>query len=178
MPFDGANLALSAQDLLEAAASASGLRPIDPQLLHRHKAEQLRRHPAGWAYMHSGSIQLAQAIALLTGMIGVMTLFSAQEYPWGLGLGLATLAVAVLPILVPVRGPAKWVERWDAELREAHPAVREAALLLKDELPEVRFQVGELYQERIRLDPYLIAEYRGATIVLGIWDRDNLIAGA
>jgi hypothetical protein len=178
MPFDGTNLALSARDLLQAAASASGLRPIDRDALGRHKADQILRHPAAWAYKHNARLQLGQAIVMLAGMIVVMALFSAQQYPWGLSIGLMTLGVAALPILLPVRGPAEWTERDAGDLRAVHPAVRGVALRLKQELPEVRFYLGELFQDRIRLDPYLLAEYRGAKIVLGIWDGDEVIASA
>jgi hypothetical protein len=38
--------------------------------------------------------------------------------------------------------------------------------------------LGELIQDRITLDPYLVAEYGEDRAVLGIWDGDTLIAPA
>jgi hypothetical protein len=175
MPFDGANLALSAQDLLEAAMSASGLTLVNPGLLGKHKAEQIRQHPPGWVYRHSRSVQLVQAVALLAGAISFFLLCSADQYGWGAAAGLLTFGLAVAPLLVPVRGPAQWQERVDPDLSAVPAVVRDAALRLKDELPEVGFRLGELFQDRVNLDPYLVADYRGARVLLGIWEDERVI---
>lgn len=178
MPLDGANFFFTAQDVLDSAVSAAGLKPIDPQMLEAHKAEQIRRHPAGWAYRHRRAVELAQVAILLTAVVAFFVLFAAHCFAWASAAGMMTVASAVLPMSVPVRGPAWWRESVAFDLREVHPAVRDKALRLKHELPGIGFRTGELYQDRIRLDPYLIAEYRDARIVLGIWDEDTLIACA
>ena len=56
--------------------------------------------------------------------------------------------------------------------------MRDAALRLQRRLPGVGFIEGELFQERVRLDPYLVAEYGDARVVLAIWDEDRVIACA
>lgn len=83
-------------------------------------------------------------------------------------------------MLVPIKGPAQWRERVIFDLREhqAPAAIREAALRLQDRLPEIRLVVGELVQDRVTLDPYLLAEHGDARAVLGIWDGDQVIACA
>jgi hypothetical protein len=178
MPFDGATFVLSEQEVLESAMSASGLEPIDLYRLYRHKAEQIRRNPPGWAYRHQHAVALAQ-VAMLLGSVGLfVVLLSAQEIPWGFVAGLAVFGLGSSVLLVPVKGPAQWRERVVQDLRDVPPAIRESAERLRRRLPRVGFVVGELFQDRIKLDPYLIAEYGHARVVLGIWDGDEVIACA
>jgi hypothetical protein len=95
----------------------------------------------------------------------------------GVSVGIATLAfAAIAQSFAPVRGPALWRERAINELSAIHPVVRDAALRLQAQLPEVKFRLGELIQERTTLDPYLITEYQGELAVLGIWDDAKLVA--
>ena len=178
MPLDGVNFVFSPQDLLEDALLASGLRPIEPRFLDQHKLQQIRRHPASWAYRHRHSIELAQLIVLVAGIVAFFVLFSANRFGWATAAGALAFAAAVLPILVPLKAPARWWERYAPDLDGVPGGIRDAARRLQHQLPDVRFRVGELYQDRIKLDPYLIAEYGGNRIVLGIWDGDEVIACA
>jgi hypothetical protein len=178
MPFDGATLAFSAQDVLESAMSASGLAPVERGVLERHKAEQIRRHPAGWAYRHQQAIALAQVAVLIASVGLFVVMLSAHEVPWGFAGGLAMFGLASSVLFFPVRGPAQWRERGSEDLHEVPPMIRETAELLQHRLPGVGFVVGELFQDRIRLDPYLVAEYGEARVVLGIWDGGEVIACA
>lgn len=158
--------------------SASGLEPVAPGLLERHKAEQVRRNPAGWAFRHQQAIALVQVVVLLASVGLFVVMLSAHEVPWGFAAGLAMFALSSSVLFFPVKGPAQWRERVSADLREVPPPIREAAEMLHSRLPVVGFVVGELFQDRIRLDPYLVAEYGDARVVLGIWDGDEVIACA
>ena len=178
MPLDGANFVTPAQHVLDAAAAAGGISPVPPEVLDRHKQEQLQRHQAGWAYRHHRPIELVLATVMVAGVIAFFVLFSAHLAAAGCVAGLAGVAAAVGPMLMPVRGPSMWRERECLNLADVHPAVREQAERLQRHLPEVGFVVGELFQERVKLDPYLVAELYGARLVLGIWDGDRLIARA
>ncbi len=178
MPFDGANFALSDYDVLDSAAYASGLRPIDPRHLDCHKAEQIRRNPPGWAYRHQQFVALAQVAVLLASVGLFVILLSANEVPWGFVAGLAMFGLGSSALFFPVKGPAHWRERQTRDLRDVPPQIRKTAEGLSNRLPGVGFVVGELYQEQVRLDPYLIAEYGSARIVLGIWDGGKVIACA
>jgi hypothetical protein len=178
MPFDGATFVLSEQDVLESAMSASGLEPVDPCFLYRHKAEQIRLHPPGWAYRHQQAVALAQVAVLLASVGLFVVLLSAHLIPSGVGAGLAMFGLGSSALFLPVKGPARWRERATDDPREAPPAIREAALRLQRRLPEIGFVVGELFQDRIRLDPYLVAKYGNARVVLGIWDGHEVIACA
>jgi hypothetical protein len=178
MPFDGATFRLSAQDVLEEAMSASGLDAIDPYLLYRHKAEQVRKHPPGWAYRHQQAVALAQVGALLASVALFVILLSAHQVPWGFIGGMAMFGLGSSVLFIPGKGPVRWRERPIEDLREVPAPIRNAAEKLQRRAPRVGFVVGELYQERIKLDPYLVAEYRNGRVVLGIWDGDRVIACA
>jgi hypothetical protein len=158
--------------------SASGLGMIDTRRLDEHKIDQLRAHRPGWAYRHRVALTSAQAILLLAGLTVFIGACSAGLYGYGLIASCAPLGLALSLPLIPVRGPAQWRESADPDLQRVHPVIRQRALRLKEQLPEVDFRIGELFQEHIRLDPYLLADYRGAQTVLGIWDGEVLIACA
>jgi hypothetical protein len=178
MPFDGANFVISAQDVLEAALSAGGLEPIDPRFLDRHKAEQIRRYPASRSYRYRRALELAQVAMLVAGVVLFLVPFSAHRFAWESAAGLVAFGLGVLSMLVPIKGPARWRERIADDLRGVPAPIRESALRLQRRLPETRFVVGELFQDRITLDPYLLAEYGDARAALGIWDGNRLIACA
>jgi hypothetical protein len=178
MPFDGANFVLSAHDRLDMAVYRSGLRPIDPRFLDRHKAEQIRRHPASWAYRHQQAVALAQVAVLLASVGTFVVLLSAHQAPWGFVAGLMMFGLGSSALFFPVKGPARWRGRHVEDLDEVPEVIRKRAERLQRRLPGVDFVVGELYQERVRLDPYLLAEYGATRVVLGIWDGDKVIACA
>jgi hypothetical protein len=178
MPFDGANFALSEHDVLETAIYASGLSPVDPRFLERHKAEQIRCNPASWAYRHQQAVALAQVAVLLASVGLFVLLLSAHEVPWGFAAGLAMFTLGSSALFFPVKGPASWRERETDNLHDVPAVIRQSAEQLRHRLPGVGFVVGELYQEQVRLDPYLVAEYGAARAVLGIWDGDQIVACA
>ena len=62
------------------------------------------------------------------------------------------------------------------QLDTVHPKIRQSAACLQEWLPGLSFKLGELVQDRVVLDPYLIAEYRDEWAVLGIWDGQRIIA--
>jgi hypothetical protein len=178
MPFDSLTLVTSARDLLDAAASTSGLKPIAPQVLEAHKAAEIQAHPPGSLYRHRNLVLLGQGMVLLAGIVAFFALSSLDQYGLGFAACCAALVIAFAIMAIPVQAPAVWRERplWD--LSAVHPVIRAAALRLKAELPEAQFRIGELFQDRIRLDPYLVAVHGEARIVLGIWDGERLIASA
>jgi hypothetical protein len=176
MPFDGTKLAPSAEDALALACAVSGLTAIDAHTLEQHKTAQIARHPPGWMYRHGKAVVLGQGALLLIAAGGFCALSSNGQSAWGVAIGLLALCLMLLPMFLPVRGPAQWRERAADGLDGVHPAVRERALRLSRQLDGVSFALGELFQDRVTLDPYLVADYRGARAVLGIWDEETLIA--
>ena len=57
-------------------------------------------------------------------------------------------------------------------------SIRGFAHTVKREFPPARLIIGELRQDTVVLDPYLIAEYGDDRVVLGIWDGEQVIACA
>ena len=178
MPFDGASFSVSEHKRLQSATFASGLKPIDPGFLARHKTEQIRRNPASWAYRHQQAVALAQVAVLLASVSLFVILLSLHQVPWGFVAGVTMFALGSTVLFFPVKGPAQWREREIDDFSAMPPAIRESAERLESRLPSVGFVVGELFQEKIKLDPYLVAEYGNARVILGIWDGDQVIACA
>jgi hypothetical protein len=177
MPFDSANFVLSPEEVLQAALSTSGLKPVEPRVLALHMSAEVRRHPPGLAYRHQRVVELVQVAVLVTGVVLFVGLFSADHVGWGAVAALAAFGSGILPMLVPTKGPARWRERVVEDLHDVPAPIRDPALRLRRQIPEVNFVVGELYQDRIRLDPYLLVEYGDARAIVGIWDGDRVIAG-
>ena len=100
MPFDGASFALSEHKRLQSAMFASGLKPIDPGFLARHKTEQIRRNPASWAYRHQQAVALAQVAVLLASVSLFVILLSLHQVPWGFVAGVTMFALGIVrPVL-------------------------------------------------------------------------------
>jgi hypothetical protein len=178
MPFDGQNAALTIPDSLQAALIESGIEAVKPHVLDAHKAEELRRHPASWFYRRRGALQIARLVLLISILVAVLALGSVEHPLMGFLLALALLGAVVAQSTIPVRGPAVWRERAIDDLDAVHPAVWVSARRLQERLPQVSFRLAELIQDRVTLDPYLIAEYGNEQAVLGIWDGDRLIKPA
>ena len=175
MPFDGRTAALTIPPL-EAALTQSGIEPIDSRVLDAHKAEELRRHPASWFYQHRVAVQIATLVLLIAVLVGVLALALVEHPVVGFAAAVISLGAVIAQSALPVRGPALWRERRIRDLGTIHPLVRDSARRLQQRLPGVSFALGELIQDRITLDPYLIAEYGEDRAVLGIWDGDKLMA--
>ena len=174
MPFD---LSRSPHDLLHAAARTSGLRILDLDLLEQHKVAELRHHPPNWGYHHRGALRIAFGLALIVEFLVLVLVESKAD-----DLALVPIAVMTATVitawLAPIRGPARWRERHDQGLIGVHPRVAGPARRLQAELPDVEFQIGELFQDRVKLDPYLVAQCGGARLLLGIWEGERVIACA
>ena len=175
MPFDGRNATLI-PDTLEAALFETGIEPVRSHALCAHKAEELRYHPASWFYQHRRAVEVIGLVLLAFGSVAALTLVSLDHPVLSLIVALGMLGVVVAPSVVPVRGPALWRERVIYQLTAVHPVIRESAVRLQERLPGIRFKLGELVQDRVVLDPYLIAEYRDQSAILGVWDGHRLIA--
>jgi hypothetical protein len=176
MPFDGVNLA--PQLVLRDAMEASGLQLLDLDLLEEHKAEQIRINSPGWMYRHRIGLQLAHGIAVIAALAAFLVWCGENMPMSALGIGTITMALLLLPQLLPVRGQPRWEERRDSLLLAVPASMRDAAVELRKHLPDVEFRIGELFQDKVTLDPYLVAEYRGARVLIGIWDGDRIVMRA
>jgi hypothetical protein len=177
MPFDGASVLTSNQRTLASpcltAASTRSSRWfwISTRL-------ELARHPASWFYRHRVAVHITVLALMLAGVTGSFAVGLLQQPGIGVALGFTVLTLAMMQSGISVRGPALWTKRAITDVTPVHPVIRESALRLQEKLPGVKFKLGELIQDRVTLDPYLIAEYNGERAILGIWDGEKLIAGS
>ena len=88
-------------------------------------------------------------------------------------VGGALLALMALAMLKTMRGPAHWEERSVPDT--VHPQIADAARRLHAQSPNAKFRIGELFQDRIMLDPYLLAVSGDERLLLGIWNGKTVI---
>ena len=181
MPFD--SLTLRPRDLLptppstslEAAAARAGLKRLDSALLERHKAAELERHPPSWGYRHRAALQPAFGLTVVACSL-CFILLEAHGLPIAAGtLGACLLTMVTLAMLKTLRGPAHWEERSAPDLTTVHPQIADTARRLLAQRPDVEFRLGELFRDRVMLDPYLVAVAGNERLLLGIWNGPAVI---
>jgi hypothetical protein len=181
MPFDSLTLRsldllpLLPPDTLEAAAVRAGLTRLDLALLERHKASELERHASGWAYRHRGALQPAFGLTVIAASRGFVLLEASALTLAAAAVGGALLALMALAMLKTMRGPAHWEERSVPDPDTVHPQIADAARRLLAQSPNAKFRIGELFQDRIMLDPYLLAVSGDERLLLGIWNGKTVI---
>lgn len=172
MPFDATTLSL--HQTLELA----GIRAVPDAVLEAHKAEQLRRHPGSWAGRHlNGVLFLLMGTsffgALLMAVSGLLLhLSDAIILPTGL-LSFTASSIALAPIRV--RGSARWIEAvtWPASAPLAVQDVARRAWRAGS--PHACLIVGELRQDSVLLDPYLLLVRGEECVCLAIWDGEEVL---
>ena len=185
MPFD----ALSAPTrprLLADVLLEQGLAPVSWQTLTEHKrAQQETLRPSFW-HQHQTWLPVG-----LIGSVGCMAasggfanrIMPASMLPSWLALGWMCV-IAMLVVFGVFRGHAgsHWEERWVAGAWLRGLGVPEPiaaiALSLHREAPGSALILGELVQEEVVLDPYLLLEHDGEQVCLGIWDGGRIVACA
>jgi hypothetical protein len=185
MPFD-ALVAPSRPRLLADVLSEQGLAPVSWQTLTDHKRAQLETYrPSVW-HQHQTWLPMG-----LLGSVGCMAasggfahqVMPASVLPSWLTLGWMCV-IALLVVFGVFRGHAgsHWEERWVAGAWLRGLGVPEPiaaiALSLHREAPGSALILGELVQEEVVLDPYLLLARDGELVCLGIWDNGRIIACA
>jgi hypothetical protein len=131
-------------------------------------------------YDHQETARLVTIIVMMAILMSVLVFGKTAWGPIGIGLLFAMFFAACT---AKIKGPSSWRETyfdisWNAQVLPH--TVRAAALRLRAQLPETKFILGTLEQERVVLDPYLKAVYGSQQVVLGIWDGwdgDNIWDG-
>jgi hypothetical protein len=103
--------------------------------------------------------------------------------PSGLTLGwLSVMGLLIVFGVFRVSAGASWEEHWVApEVLAAlgvPSRIASMARALCREAPGAILILGELKQQEVVLDPYLLLERDGECVCLGIWDGDRIIASA
>ena len=185
MPFD----ALVAPTRLKTLAEVlldHGVSPVSPQTLAGHKQAQLEKFRPGFWQQHQTWLPVG-----LLGSVGCMAasggfanrLMPASVIPSWLTLTWMCV-IALLVVFGVFRGHAgsHWEERWVAGAWLRGLGVPEPiaaiALSLHRDAPGSSLLLGELIEEEIVLDPYLLLVQDGEAVCLGIWDGGRIVACA
>jgi len=80
--------------------------------------------------------------------------------------------------MIRLRAGSHWEEREVLTYADVPEPIARVARQLKAEVPRARLILGELKREETVLDPYLLIEYQGECLCLGIWEGENIVASA
>lgn len=186
MPFD-ALVAPPQPKLLSEVLAELGVTPVTQEFLAAHKQAQLERFAPSFWYRHQPILPAA-----LLGSVGCMAAtggFAQRVLPGGSPVpGWLTLAwMCVIGLLIGagvfrVRAGSYWAERWvPVEWLRGLGVPEQIAALARDlcrEVPGTALILGELKQEHVVLDPYLLLECDGEQVCLGIWEGGTIVACA
>ena len=185
MPFDALLAPPRARPLAEVLDDI-GARPVPLESLAAHKRAQLERFAPSFWHQHQtwlpvGLIGSVFCMAMSGGVTNGM--MPGSLVPSWLSLfWLGVMALLIVFGVFRVSAGARWVERCvdPAMLIELGVplAIARLARDLHDEAPASALILGELLQEEVVLDPYLLVECCGERICLGIWDGRRIIAAA
>jgi hypothetical protein len=184
MPFD-ALVAVRQEKTLSDALEEHGLRPVSWETLAQHKAAQQRRFGPSFWYRHQTALSILLVVAspvagAVAGASGGFNAHSGVLAITGSFVWMCMVALITGTGLVRLRAGSHWEERQIAVglLGDIPEPVARTARTLQRELPRSRLILGELKREETVLDPYLLFEYQGECVCLGIWDGDEVIASA
>ena len=201
MPFD-ALLAPPDPRTLAQALSDRCIAPVDWTHLAAHKQAQLTRFQPGFWQRHEAWLPIA-----LVGSIGCMAVsggLTRAVAPWDTGTwemgtrGISAFAelLSWLPTLIWMgsfallvlfgvfrgRAGAQWQERTvlpgELDRIGVPDQVAVTACTLARDLPDAELILGELIEDAVVLDPYLIVQCNDQVACLGIWDDWGVIACA
>ena len=149
--------------------------PVPLEALEAHKRGQLERFAPSFWYQHHTWLPV--------GLIGSVTCMAATG---GMASWLSLFWLSVMTLLIVfgvfrVSAGARWEERYiRVDMLAGLGVPPSIARLARDLHYETgsALILGELVQEEVVLDPYLLLECGGQRICLGIWDEQRIITQA
>lgn len=183
MPFD-ALLAPARPRLLVEIVEEYGTTPVPLEALAAHKQAQLERFAPSFWHQHQtwlpvGLIGSVFCMAMSGGIANGMLPGSLLP-SWLCLFWLGVMMLLIVFGVFRVRAGARWEERVvAAEMLIELGVPAPIAILARDLRREARGSVlilGELLQQDVVLDPYLLLECGDERICLGIWDGRRIIA--
>jgi hypothetical protein len=162
---------------LERVLQELGIVPVSAVALSRHRRAMLKANPAHWVHRQ---VDALFGSAVFLGVAGTMAGLFTQYY-WLLLSMLIPVAFIGVVSSIRLRGPSQWVEKPVTLPQIDKDAPAEIAALarrLKAEMPTVIFRMGELIQDRVVLDPYLIVSDGDTEACVGIWLDGSTVAVA
>jgi len=185
MPFD-ALLAPVRPRLLADVLDDHAITPVAWQRLTDHKQAQLAKFTPSFWHQHQMWLPygllasvgcMAMTGGLANGSVPGLTLPSWLTLAW-----MCVIALLIMFGVFRAHGGSYWEERWvpggalgGLGVPESIAAIARA---LHRDLPGSTLILGELLQEEVVLDPYLVLEFDGESVCLGIWDGARIIASA
>jgi lysylphosphatidylglycerol synthetase-like protein (DUF2156 family) len=144
--------------------------------LAAHRQAQLEHYAPSFWYQHqtwlpAGLMGSVLCMALSGGASSWLTLF------W-----LSIMTMLIVFGVFRARAGARWEERVvaaDTLIALGVPlGIARLAHELQRQADGSELILGELLQEQVELDPYLVLRYRGERACLGIWDGRRVLAAA
>jgi len=185
MPFD-ALLLPARQKLLAEILKDIGASPVSLEALAAHKQAQLERFAPSFWYQHQvwlpvGLIGSVFCMAMSGGISNRM--MADSPVPCWLSLfWLITMTLLIVFGVFRVSAGASWEERWVTAgmliTAGVPPPIAALAFEVQREAPDSMLILGELKQQQVVLDPYLLVERDGERVCLGIWDEEGIKTAA
>lgn len=185
MPFDALVIPVRQKSLCEILAD-QGIKPVSLEALAAHKQAQVERFAPSFWYRHQALLPTA-LLGSVAGMAasGGVAQQLGNGSPWPSILTLAWMCVIAMLIgagVFRVRAGSHWEERWVPVgwLDDLGVPDRIATLArsVQRAAPGSALILGELIQEEVVLDPYLLVERDGEVVCLGIWEDNTIVACA
>jgi hypothetical protein len=185
MPFD-ALVAPPRPRLLLELLDDHGVVPVPLQALAAHKVAQLERFAPSFWHQHQtwlpvGLIGSVFCMALTGGLTNRM-LEGSLVPSWLCLFWLGVMTLLIVCGVFRVSAGARWEERCvepDVLIGAGVPVpIARLARDLQRQTDGSSLVLGELLQEAVVLDPYLLLECGGERVCLGIWDERRIIAAA
>ncbi len=185
MPFD-ALLAPSQPRLLSEILEEQGTRPVPLEALAVHKQAQLEHFAPSFWHQHQSWLPVgligSVACMAMSGGVANGALPASPLTSWLSLFWLGVMALLIVFGVFRVNPGARWAERYVApeglvEL-DVPLLIANLARDLQREASGSALILGELIQETVVLDPYLLLEQGEERICLGIWDGRRVVAAA
>ena len=186
MPFDALIVPVRPRSLADALDELS-IVTVPWALLETHKQAQLEKYPPGFWYHHQTllPVGLLGSVGCMAASGGLAHAFtaSASLLTWTPTLiWLSSFALLIVFGVFRVRAGAYWQERnvpvEDIDRLGVPRAIAATAHKLHRDVPGSELILGELIQQQVVLDPYLILTSNDDMACLGIWDDQHVIASA
>jgi|SRR5579871_1078198 len=176
MPFDAL--------LVPAHRRLANAVPLEA--LEAHRQAQLERYAPSFWHQHQTWLPIG-----LVGSVGCMAasgglangaLPGSLLPSWLCVFWLSVVGLLIVFGVFRVSAGARWEERcvapWALEELGVPGRIAALARALCSEMPAANLILGELKQEAVVLDPYLLIEFAGERCCLGIWEGKRIIAAA
>ncbi len=187
MPFDALVAPAQPPLLLSAVIADCGITPVSLERLAAHKQAQLDRFAPSFWYRHQPVLPAAllgsvACMAVSGGLSQRMMADGSAVSGWLTLAWMSVIAMLIGAGVFRVRAGSHWEERWvPVEWLRGLGVPEPIAALARElyrEMPGTAVILGELKQEHVVLDPYLLLERDGEQVCLGIWEGDTIVACA